>query len=55
MVAGDGSKDQADTRLLAYADPGRFQALIDAIAGETRAYLAGQADAGADAVRQLVR
>ena len=50
MVAGEGSKDQADTRLLAYADPGRFQALIDAIARETLAYLSGQADAGADAL-----
>lgn len=50
MVAGQGSKDQADTRLLAYADPGRFQALINAISRETLAYLSGQADAGADAL-----
>lgn len=50
MVAGEGSKDQAETRLLAYADPGRFQALIDAIAQETLHYLSGQADAGADAL-----
>ena len=50
MVAGEGSKDQADTRLMAYADPARFQALIDAIAAETLHYLAGQADAGADAL-----
>lgn len=50
MVAGEGSKDQADTRLMAYADPGRFQALIDAITQETLHYLSGQADAGADAL-----
>ena len=50
MVAGQGSKDQADARLMAYADPGRFQALIDAIAAETLHYLSGQVDAGADAL-----
>jgi uroporphyrinogen decarboxylase len=31
MVAGEGSKDQAEARLMAYAVPARFQALIDAI------------------------
>ena len=50
MVAGQGSKDQADARLMAYADPARFQALIDAIARETFAYLSGQVEAGADAL-----
>lgn len=50
MVAGQGSKDQADARLLAYADPSRFQALIDRIAAETLHYLSGQVDAGADAL-----
>lgn len=50
MVAGQGSKEQADARLMAYADPGRFQALIDAISAETLGYLRGQVDAGADAL-----
>lgn len=50
MVAGEGSKDQADARLMAYADPGRFQALIDAISADTLHYLSGQIDAGADAI-----
>lgn len=50
MVAGEGSKDQADARLMAYADPGRFQALIDHIAADTLHYLSGQVDAGADAL-----
>ncbi len=50
MVAGQGSKDQAAARLLAYADPGRFQALIDAIIRETLEYLSGQVAAGADAL-----
>ena len=50
MVAGQGSKDQADARLMAYADRARFQALIDAIARETLAYLSGQVEAGADAL-----
>jgi uroporphyrinogen decarboxylase len=50
MVAGEGSKDQAEARLMAYRDPGKFQALIDAIARDTLDYLVGQAQAGADAL-----
>jgi uroporphyrinogen decarboxylase len=50
MVAGEGSKEQAAARLMAYADPGRFAALIDAIVAETLHYLSGQVDAGADAL-----
>jgi uroporphyrinogen decarboxylase len=50
MVAGQGSKDQADARLMAYADPPRFQALIDAITADTLHYLSGQVEAGADAL-----
>lgn len=50
MVAGEGSKEQAAARLMAYADPGRFGALIRAIAAETLDYLCGQAAAGADAL-----
>jgi uroporphyrinogen decarboxylase len=50
MVAGRGSRDQAAARLLAYRDRRRFAALIDAITGETIAFLRAQADAGADAL-----
>ncbi|MCW3797736.1 uroporphyrinogen decarboxylase [Sphingomonas sp. BN140010] len=51
MVAGEGSREQADARLLAYQDPGRFAAIIDAIEETTLIYLIGQADAGVDAVQ----
>ncbi len=51
MVAGEGSKDQHDTRALAYQDPSRFQAIIDAITAVTITYLRGQIDAGAEAVQ----
>ena len=51
MVAGEGSRDQAETRKLAYADPGRFGGLIERIEAMTFEYLSGQIDAGADAVQ----
>lgn len=51
MVAGEGSRDQHDTRSLAYRDPAAFQAIIDAITGVTIEYLAGQIMAGAEAVQ----
>ena len=51
MVAGQGSKDQAPARLMAYREPERFAALIDAIAAMTVDYLVGQIEAGADAVQ----
>jgi uroporphyrinogen decarboxylase len=51
MVAGEGSRDQHDTRALAYRDPAAFQAIVDAIAGVTTDYLAGQIAAGAEAVQ----
>ena len=51
MVAGRGSKDQAEARRLAYRDPALFGALIDAIVAATIAYLRRQIDAGADAVQ----
>jgi len=51
MVAGEGSRDQHDTRAMAYRDPGAFQAIIDAIVAVTIEYLAGQVDAGAEAVQ----
>ncbi len=51
MVAGQGSKDQGAARRLAYGDPIRFGALIDAIVEATVTYLDGQIRAGVDAVQ----
>ena len=51
MVAGRGSRDQAETRRLAYLDPQRFQTIIDAIIDLTVDYLSGQIEAGVDAVQ----
>jgi len=51
MVAGEGSRDQHEARALAYGDPGAFQAIIDAIVSVTVEYLAGQVEAGAEAVQ----
>ena len=51
MVAGQGSRDQAEARRLAYADPIAFSAIVDAIAEMTVDYLSGQIQAGADAVQ----
>ena len=51
MVAGQGSKDHAEARRLAYRDPAAFQALIDRIVHTTVDYLSGQIAAGAQAVQ----
>jgi uroporphyrinogen decarboxylase len=51
MIAGEGSKDQGPARLLAYRDPARMQAILDAIAEVSITYLRGQIDAGAEAVQ----
>lgn len=51
MVAGQGSREQAEARLMAYADPARFEAIIQAIEGVTLDYLSGQVAAGADAIQ----
>ena len=51
MVAGEGSRDQHETRAMAYRDPAAFQAIIDAIVAVTVEYLAGQVRAGAEAVQ----
>jgi uroporphyrinogen decarboxylase len=51
MVAGQGSKDQQQTRELAYRDPAAFASLIDAIERATVEYLIGQIDAGVEAVQ----
>ncbi|MCA3256136.1 MAG: uroporphyrinogen decarboxylase [Alphaproteobacteria bacterium] len=51
MVAGKGSKDQGETRRLAYKDPKAFGALIDRIVAVTADYLSKQIEAGAMAVQ----
>jgi uroporphyrinogen decarboxylase len=51
MVAGQGSRDQAETRLLAYGDPEAFERIIRRIEEVTLDYLSGQIDAGAEAVQ----
>nr|WP_294167996.1 uroporphyrinogen decarboxylase [uncultured Sphingomonas sp.] len=51
MVAGEGSREQAEARQLAYRDPGRLAAIIEAIEETTLTYLLGQIDAGVDAVQ----
>ncbi len=51
MVAGKGSREQSETRRLAYLDPEKFQALIDRIEDVTVDYLSGQIAAGADAIQ----
>jgi uroporphyrinogen decarboxylase len=51
MVAGQGSREQAEARSLAYLDPGKFGAIIARIEAITVDYLSGQVEAGVDAVQ----
>lgn len=51
MVAGQGSKEQAETRRFAYRDPAAFEEIITAIADATVDYLIDQIDAGVEAVQ----
>jgi uroporphyrinogen decarboxylase len=51
MVAGQGSREQAEARRFAYADPGAFGAIIERIEDVTLDYLSGQIKAGADTVQ----
>lgn len=51
MVAGHGSKDQAETRRFAYRDPQAFAEIIDAIAQVTIDYIGQQIEAGVEAVQ----
>ena len=51
MVNGRGSKEQEEARRLAYQDPARLQAIIDAVVALTIEYLSGQVEAGVDAVQ----
>jgi uroporphyrinogen decarboxylase len=51
MVAGKGSREQAEARRYAYADPDAFAAIVEAITAMTVDYLSGQIEAGAEAVQ----
>jgi uroporphyrinogen decarboxylase len=51
MVAGQGSREQAEARRLAYADHDLFAAIVGRIEEVTLDYLSGQIEAGADAVQ----
>ena len=51
MVAGQGSRDQVETRRLAYSEPDRFSGIVDRIEAVTVDYLSGQVEAGADALQ----
>jgi uroporphyrinogen decarboxylase len=51
MVAGQGSREQAEARRMAYRDPVAFGAIIDAIVDLTVDYLVGQIEAGVHVVQ----
>ena len=51
MVAGQGSKEQAEARRYAYRDPVAFAEIIGAVADMTVDYLSGQVEAGVEAVQ----
>jgi uroporphyrinogen decarboxylase len=51
MVAGRGSKDQSETRRMAYRDPAAFAEIIDAVTAMTVEYLSRQIEAGVEAVQ----
>ena len=51
MIAGRGSKEQAEARRFAYRDPAAFQSIIDAVGELTVDYLSGQIRAGVEAVQ----
>lgn len=51
MVAGQGSREQAEARRLAYADPAKFSAIIARVEQVTLDYLSGQVEAGVNALQ----
>ena len=51
MVAGQGSREQAEARRFAYRDPKAFGEIIKRIEAITFDYLCGQIEAGAEAVQ----
>ncbi len=51
MVEGGGSPDQRAAKLMAYRDPHTFKALLDLLVETSSAYLVGQIEAGARALK----
>ncbi|QIG78539.1 uroporphyrinogen decarboxylase [Stakelama tenebrarum] len=51
MIAGQGSREQAEARRLAYTDPALMTVLIDRIVDSTVDYLLAQIEAGVEAVQ----
>jgi uroporphyrinogen decarboxylase len=51
MIAGEGSRDQAEARRLAYSDPKRFGEIVSRLEKVTTDYLLGQIRAGAEAIQ----
>ncbi len=51
MIAGQGSREQAEARRYAYRDPTAFQEIVDRIVSATISYLSGQIEAGVEAVQ----
>ncbi|HVI05335.1 MAG TPA: uroporphyrinogen decarboxylase family protein, partial [Sphingomicrobium sp.] len=51
MVAGQGSREQSETRRMAYSDPGRFSEVIARVEEVTLEYLHGQVAAGVDVLQ----
>ena len=51
MIAGQGSREQAEARQLGYSDPGKMKAVLDIVAQMTVDYLSRQIEAGVDAVQ----
>ena len=51
MVAGQGSREQAEARRLAYSDPAKFGEMIARIEAVTLDYLTGQVEAGAEVLQ----
>jgi uroporphyrinogen decarboxylase len=51
MIAGQGSREQAEARQLGYADPGKLDAILDVVAEVTVDYLSRQIECGVDAVQ----
>ena len=51
MIAGQGTREQAEARALAYADPAKMDAILDIVSLITVDYQSGQIEAGVDAVQ----
>jgi uroporphyrinogen decarboxylase len=51
MIAGQGSREQAEARQLGYSDPEKMDAILDQVAQVTVDYLSRQIESGADAVQ----